>query len=363
MSSTIRRAPTVVSPHDPLRRLYKRSHRLRRFMRRRKDAVTYQLARVGALAAAPGQLASARSRWPIGVGDLIYATLPQHAPAGARAPRHRLRRQRCRRRHASASRAPRSATRRAASSSSPSSTTSAPRFDEYVVVEGCEHWHDACASSAAAASSSPATSATGSCSAPTSRARAFPIAAIARRINDSRLNQLLVDFRARNGVRTILRESPTSSREILQVLNERGVLALLIDQDIQAPSVSVPFFGRLARTPAAAAALAVRRDLPVVPVFAQRRPEGGHRFIVMAPILPAEERRPAPRHRRADRAASAQILEDRIRQNPAEWVWWHRAGAARPIPRLDLDTEIQYPKCCFALDRRGGHSHGRQTRA
>ena len=38
------------------------------------------------------------------------------------------------------------------------------------------------------------------------------------------------------------------------------------------------------------------------------------------------------------------ILEERIRQNPAEWVWWHKRWRRKPVPRLDLDPEIQYSK-------------------
>jgi KDO2-lipid IV(A) lauroyltransferase len=171
----------------------------------------------------------------------------------------------------------------------------------------------------------------------------IPIAAIAKRINDPRLNQLLVDFRTANGIRPILRESPSASREILTVLKDHGVLAMLIDHDSRAPSVSVPFFGHMARTPAAAATLAVRRNLPVLPAFAQRRPEGGHRFTLLEPVLPRQSG-----DRRADiielTGTFSAILEARIRQNPAEWTWWHRRRRRPPLPQLDLDAEIQYSK-------------------
>src|SRR5262249_17051954 len=70
--------------------------------------------------------------------------------------------------------------------------------------------------------------------------KGYPIAAVARRIYDPRINALLLGFRGDNGVQTILRESPSSSREILKVLNHNGMLAMLIDQDTHAPSVSVP---------------------------------------------------------------------------------------------------------------------------
>ncbi len=160
-------------------------------------------------------------------------------------------------------------------------------------------------------------------------------------MNDPRLNQLLVDYRASNGVRTILRESASSSREIIKVLRERGILALLIDQDLMAPSLSVPFFGRPARTPVAGAALAVRRNLPIVPAFARRRPQGGHLLTVLPPLYPPEggDRRTAVAEltRRCN-----EIIEERVRQNPSEWVWWHKRWRRKPVPRLDLDADIKY---------------------
>ncbi len=169
----------------------------------------------------------------------------------------------------------------------------------------------------------------------------IPVGAIARRMRDPRLDALIVDFRAKSGVETILRESPGSSRHILKILNNNGFLALLIDQDTRAPSLSVPFFGRPARTPAAAAVLALRRDLPVVALFMQRRPEGGHRLTVLPPI-----ELPHSGDRRRDTLALTrrfnEIFEERVRQNPAEWVWWHRRWRRGPISRLDLDHEIQY---------------------
>lgn len=324
---------------NPLRRLYKRSHRLRRFIRRRKDAVTYHAARFGLwlprLVSLPRALAIADR-----IGDVIYYALPNTRRLALEhlaiafgdtlplATRERIAR-------ASFRNAARCFVELA------KFDEIAPRFDEYATMEGAAHWE---ALRELGRGGIVITGHIGNwelLGAYFAR-QGLPIAAIARRINDSRLNQLLVDFRTRSGVRTILRESPTSSREILKILKERGVLALIIDQDINAQSVSVPFFGRLARTPAAAASLAVRRDLPVVPVFAQRRPEGGHRFTAMAPIFP-----PKSGDRRRDilelTHQFSKVLEDRIRQNPAEWVWWHRRWRRRPVPRLDLDSEIQYP--------------------
>lgn len=211
------------------------------------------------------------------------------------------------------------------------------RLDDYVEVEGWQHAQQVLAENNGAIA---ITGHIGNWEllAAYMALKGVPVAAIARRVYAPRINRMLVDFRRRAGVQTILRESPSASREMLRVLKSGGVLALLIDQDTRVPSVSVPFFGRLARTPVAAAALALRRDLPVIPVFAQRRPGGGHRLTILPPIRPTRSG-----DRRRDVAeltrTFSRILEDRIRKNPAEWVWWHRRWRYGPISRLDIDCE------------------------
>jgi KDO2-lipid IV(A) lauroyltransferase len=171
--------------------------------------------------------------------------------------------------------------------------------------------------------------------------RGVPIAAVARRVYAERLNQLLVGFRQRQGVETILRESPSSARQILRALKSGSVLAMLIDQDTHVPSVYVPFFGRLARTPMAAAALAARRELPVLAAFMQRRGDWGCRVVIRPPI---EIRLSGDRQ--ADiRSLTAQFnaaIEAQIRANPAEWVWWHRRWRRAPIARLDPNADLPY---------------------
>ncbi len=167
------------------------------------------------------------------------------------------------------------------------------------------------------------------------------VSAIARRLYVPQLNRMIVDWRQRQGVETILRESSNSARAILRVLKSNGILAMLIDQDTHVPSISVPFFGRLARTPVAAATLAVRRNLPTVPVFIQRNGELGWRIRVQAPLYPNLELPPAQRVRELTVALN-RALEEQIRSNPAEWVWWHRRWRRAPMANLDPDAAFPY---------------------
>jgi Kdo2-lipid IVA lauroyltransferase/acyltransferase len=319
-------------------RLLRRSPRLRRWIRRRKIALDYWLARFALLLPRPFSLARALALSDR-IGDLVYLVLPRTRALAlehigialgdtlpAKAREHIVR----------------AAFRNIARSFCEVAKFDEilPQLDRYVEVEGWEHVERILAEGKGAIA---VTGHIGNWEllAATCARRGLTVAAIARRMRNPRLNQLLVDFRARSGVQTILRESPGASRQILAVLKAKGILALLIDQDTRAPSLSVPFFGRMARTPAAAAALAVRRNLPAIPCFMQRRPQGGHLLTILAPIPP-----PRSGDRHADVVSLTRVfnetIEDRIRRNPAEWVWWHRRWRRAPIARLDLDQEIPY---------------------
>jgi Kdo2-lipid IVA lauroyltransferase/acyltransferase len=225
------------------------------------------------------------------------------------------------------------------------------RMDEYVEVEGWEHLQ------AALAPGRGAVAITGHIGnwellAACVAWKGVHVAAMARRIYAERLNELLVDFRARQGVETILREHPNSARKILKALKNNAVLAMLIDQDTHTPSVSVPFFSRLARTPAAAAALAVRRDLPALAVFIHRRPQGGH-CITFSPPIDTERSGDSQADIRALTRGFSIALETQIRRNPAEWVWWHRRWRRPPVAHLDLDDHFQYTVQDTVLPGRG----------
>jgi Kdo2-lipid IVA lauroyltransferase/acyltransferase len=160
-----------------------------------------------------------------------------------------------------------------------------------------------------------------------------PNAAIAKRSWHPTLDAMAERFRAENGVGTFWRDDPATGRRMLKLFKQGGALGILIDQDIaDVQSVFVPFFGRLAATPRAAADLALRFGAAVLVVTASRRgprPGDGHRLeVVEVPYHPA----PADREAEVIRltAACAAVQERAIRRNPAEWVWMHQRWKTRP---------------------------------
>jgi KDO2-lipid IV(A) lauroyltransferase len=111
---------------------------------------------------------------------------------------------------------------------------------------------------------------------------------------------------------------------LLRCLRAGGVAAVLVDQNTDVDSVPVPFFGRPAPTPTGAARLAVSLNVPVVVATIARTVDGrGHR-VWHGPVWRADPARAREPQIAACLGWTNGLIEERVRRNPAEWVWYHR---------------------------------------
>lgn len=159
-----------------------------------------------------------------------------------------------------------------------------------------------------------------------------PNAVIAKSSWDRRIDEMAERFRAEGGVTTLWREDPDTGRAIIRTFRSGKALGLLIDQDTSVQGVFVPFFGRLAFTPRAAADFAVRFGAPVVVGTVHRkgpRAADGHRLELEEIPFSSD---PPDREAEVARltAACTAALEQAIRRHPAEWVWMHERWRTRP---------------------------------
>ena len=151
----------------------------------------------------------------------------------------------------------------------------------------------------------------------------FDITTIAKPLYDPRLTRFVQRRRSAGGLKIIWRDKNAGgTRELLRAIKGGGILAMLIDQDTTVPGTFVPFFGRPAHTPRAAAALALRTGVPVI-VGWNHRHGGQHRFhFERCPLpQPSGDRETDVRNLTA---LLTQRLEEAIRKYPEQWVWMHR---------------------------------------
>lgn len=147
-----------------------------------------------------------------------------------------------------------------------------------------------------------------------------PLHVIARPADNPYLERELRHLRERFGNRVIHKHG--AARPMLQAIREKGRIAILIDQRVQAKEgIQLPFFGRPAWTTPILARMSLRTGAPVAAVFVYAQPKGRYRLVVRPPIHPEGEGEEAV-------AALTQkyldLIEAEIRMRPAAWLWMHR---------------------------------------
>ncbi|MCR4663563.1 MAG: lysophospholipid acyltransferase family protein [Endomicrobiaceae bacterium] len=154
-------------------------------------------------------------------------------------------------------------------------------------------------------------------------AKHYPLNVIARKIYIEELNNMLVSYRNMKKVKVILRSELSSARKMLKALRNNEIIAMLIDQDTSVQSVFVDFFGRPASTPLGLASIALKVGTPVVLAVDKRLPNGKHKFVISDEIVPPETTGDFDTDVKNFTAKLTKCLEDFIRGNPEQWVWFH----------------------------------------
>jgi KDO2-lipid IV(A) lauroyltransferase len=158
----------------------------------------------------------------------------------------------------------------------------------------------------------------------------FEVNSLARAAFDPKVADWLVAWRARGGVRVVNRGSREAVRTLRERLRAGAGLGVLVDVDTKVSSVWVPFFGRLAKTPTAAADLALKMDAPLMVAWTWRERPGLYSgSAVEVPVQPTGDREADVRRITAEVTA---ILERAIRAHPEQWVWVHRRFKSPPPP-------------------------------
>jgi KDO2-lipid IV(A) lauroyltransferase len=117
---------------------------------------------------------------------------------------------------------------------------------------------------------------------------------------------------------------------MLRALKGNSILGILIDQDTKVQSLWVPFFGRLAKTPRAAADLAIRTGAVPMLGFCTRVGPLRYRITMQEVPLPDLE------GEEGVRALTAELtrgIEAQIRAHPEQWVWIHQRWKSPPEPK------------------------------
>lgn len=157
----------------------------------------------------------------------------------------------------------------------------------------------------------------------------YRVSVVAAPIEPEQVNDMIVQLRTSKGVRTILRDRPGASRELIRVFKENRVLGILIDQDTDVEGAFVDFMGRPAWTPTAAASMAIKFKAPVMFGYIRRDRDNRHTITIEGPlelIRTGDDEKDII----ANTAMFTKKIEACILQNPEQWVWMHRRWRKQP---------------------------------
>ncbi|HEY2093442.1 MAG TPA: lysophospholipid acyltransferase family protein [Thermoanaerobaculia bacterium] len=152
-----------------------------------------------------------------------------------------------------------------------------------------------------------------------------PVSVLQRERDEPEMNRFITDLRAKSGVRTIDRGSPSSARDMITVVRKGGMLAFVLDQNIRTESVKVPFFGIPAPTPIGPTRFAIRSEAWVTIALAERRADGKQILKFSEPFRCTRDDDPIALTTRITGA-----IEEQIRRAPEQWVWFHDRWRERP---------------------------------
>lgn len=143
-----------------------------------------------------------------------------------------------------------------------------------------------------------------------------------RAANNPYVDRMIIEGRARYGVKLFAPKGGAGSRELLAALGAGRAVAFLNDQKFNG-GVAAPFFGRTVHTAEGPTRLALRFGAPILPMSVQRIRGARFRVVVDEPIHLT-----STGDRKADletgvRAINA-YMERKVRERPAEWFWVHR---------------------------------------
>ena len=134
---------------------------------------------------------------------------------------------------------------------------------------------------------------------------------------DRKLNQIRHDY----GV-DVLTPKGLGTRELMRALGNGRSAALMNDQKFN-QGLSVPFFGHNAMTAPGPSRLALKYNVPIVPISTVRTGPARFKVTVHKPFYP-DQTGNADADLRACVERVTQFIEDEVRNNPGQWFWQHR---------------------------------------
>lgn len=153
----------------------------------------------------------------------------------------------------------------------------------------------------------------------------FPINAVALSHENTKINRLFVHQRATKGVGVI--PVGASTREYLNVLKEKQLIALAGDRLTSGGGIKVDFMNRPTTVPRGPALLSLRTGAPILPAFMIRTAEDKFKLIFEAPIYSNGLKKNLAEAEHLLTQKVIAIIESYVKKYPEQWFIFYNVWA------------------------------------
>ena len=143
------------------------------------------------------------------------------------------------------------------------------------------------------------------------------LATIYRPLNNFFLNPFMEYIRKKYVCENQIKKGLKGVRESIEYLKKDISIALMIDQRVS-EGEKIPFFGKLAFTTTLPAQLAIKFNVPIIPVFIERIDQDKFRIEFFKEIYASNIYNKINLTKKLNK-----VLENMILKNPNHWIWTH----------------------------------------
>ncbi|MFK5926607.1 MAG: lysophospholipid acyltransferase family protein [Desulfuromusa sp.] len=155
----------------------------------------------------------------------------------------------------------------------------------------------------------------------------IPCSAVAKPLKNPLTDRYFEEIRTFFG--TEILNSRKGARRILKSLRENRAVVVLLDQHISPPgSEPTDFFGRKAYTTTSIANIAMKYQVPIVPVFFLRQADGRYKVWAEAMLRLSDDGEEAAIAKNTQLLTD--IIETAIRHDVTQWFWMHKRWRVPP---------------------------------
>jgi Kdo2-lipid IVA lauroyltransferase/acyltransferase len=150
-----------------------------------------------------------------------------------------------------------------------------------------------------------------------------------RKIKPPVVDRFVCGLRKGCGVETI--PSKDGIKTVLRKLRNNENVGVVLDQNMRRGiGIFVNFFGVAASTTPALAIMALRRKIPILPVFMIRKGKSAKHHMIFLPQVPCQDTGDREKDTLVNTQRMTWVVEEIIRRYPEQWFWFHQRWRCRP---------------------------------